>query len=205
MSLLVFQQNDTWWTRAEIPHWWQAPFHGGSSGSITISGFKTTKCWEPPLVSDYDLGREPTTNSTHMWHPERPHHYSTFAPDLSSLSLLSSSNLFIYLFISPQDNNESQVLLRREPCGLTLISISPTISNHQLVVFSLSLFFSNEGKDVNKPEEHLLQWWLHCESLDLLYQQTSLAYKTKSNVLFGTWTWTTWLYPFVVCCNFIRG
>ena len=163
MSLLVFQQNDTWWTRAEIPHWWQAPFHGGSSGSITISGFKTTKCWEPPLVSDYDLGREPTTNSTHMWHPERPHHYSTFAPDLSSLSLLSSSNLFIYLFISPQDNNESQVLLRREPCGLTLISISPTISNHQLVVFYLSLFLvmgkrmftnlrntcSNDGSTVN--------------------------------------------------------
>ena len=108
----------------------------------------------------------------------------------------------IYLFIFPQEDNESQVLLGRQPCGLTLISISPKISNHQLVVVSLSLFFSDGKKDVNKPEEHLLQWWLHCESLDLLYQQISLAYKTKSNALFGTWTWTTWLCPFVVChCN----
>ena len=46
---------------------WQTPFHGGSSGSITISGYKTTKCWQPPLVSNHDLGRELTTNSTHMW------------------------------------------------------------------------------------------------------------------------------------------
>ena len=130
--------------------------------------------------------------------------YSTFELDLSSLSS-SSSNLF-YLF--PPKTIMSHRSFYVESLAVWLSSayhLLKKISNHHLVVFSLSLFFSNEGKDVNKPEEHLLQWWLHCESLDLLYQQTSLAYKTKSNVLFGTWTWTTWLYPFVVCCNFIRG
>ena len=35
----------------------RVPFHGGSSGSIMISGYKTTKCWQPPLVSNHDLGR----------------------------------------------------------------------------------------------------------------------------------------------------
>ena len=79
-SPLVSLQNDMWRTRAEIPHWWQTPFHGGSSGSITISGFKTTKCWESPLVSDDDVGREPTTNSTHMRQAPSPILYLCTGP-----------------------------------------------------------------------------------------------------------------------------
>ena len=99
MSLLVSQQNDTWWTRAEIPHWWQTPFHGGSSGSITISGFKTTKCWEPPLVIKWLRLRERTNNKFN------PHVMSALANTVPLhwaflpfffLSSSSSSNLFIY-------------------------------------------------------------------------------------------------------------
>ena len=94
MSPLVSLQNYIWRTRAEIPHWWQISFHGRSSGSIMISGFKTTKCWEPPLVSDYDLGREPTTNSTHMWQVPSPILYHCTGPFFFVIIIIK----FIYLF-----------------------------------------------------------------------------------------------------------